>query len=86
MLATLFKDERCSQLTTYSILEKMYLDQIIRRKDLMEFEAVLMDHQKAVTALVQDPRRHGADRSEEHERLRVDTVQPSLDRGVCATG
>ena len=50
MLATLFKDERCSQLPTHSILEKMYLDQVIRRKDLAEFEAVLMDHQKATTA------------------------------------
>lgn len=50
MLATLFKDERCSQLSTHSILEKMYLDQIIRKKDLVEFEAVLMEHQKAVTS------------------------------------
>lgn len=32
MLATLFKDERCQQLPTVSILEKMYLDRIIRRK------------------------------------------------------
>lgn len=50
MLATLFKDERCSQLSTYTILEKMYLDQILRKTDLREFEAVLMEHQKAVTA------------------------------------
>lgn len=50
MLATLFKDERCSQLSTYAILEKMYLDQIIRKKDLTDFEATLMEHQKAATA------------------------------------
>jgi len=50
MLATLFKDERCSQLSTHSILEKMYLDQVIRRKDLIEFERGLMEHQKAVTS------------------------------------
>lgn len=50
MLATLFKDERCSQLSTHSILEKMYLEQVIRRKDIAEFESVLMEHQKAVTA------------------------------------
>lgn len=49
MLATLFKDERCSQLSTYSILEKMYLDQIIRKKDLADFESILMEHQKAST-------------------------------------
>lgn len=50
MLATLFKDERCSQLRSQAILEKMYLDQVIRRKDLIEFEAGLMEHQKAITA------------------------------------
>lgn len=49
MLATLFKDERCQQLPAYSILEKMYLDRIIRRSDLQEFEAFLQPHQKATT-------------------------------------
>ncbi|XP_001607868.2 COP9 signalosome complex subunit 4 [Nasonia vitripennis] len=50
MLATLFKDERCQQLPAYSILEKMYLDRIIRRSELEEFEALLQPHQKACTA------------------------------------
>jgi COP9 signalosome complex subunit 4 len=50
MLATLFKDERCQQLPAYSILEKMYLDRIIKRSELQEFESFLMDHQKALTA------------------------------------
>uniref|UniRef100_A0A1B0BYW8 COP9 signalosome complex subunit 4 n=1 Tax=Glossina palpalis gambiensis TaxID=67801 RepID=A0A1B0BYW8_9MUSC len=49
MLATLFKDERCQQLPAYSILEKMYLDRIIRRSELQEFEALLQPHQKATT-------------------------------------
>lgn len=49
MLATLFKDERCQQLPAYSILEKMYLDRIIRRSELQEFEALLQEHQKAST-------------------------------------
>lgn len=49
MLATLFKDERCQQLPAYSILEKMYLDRIIRRSELQEFEALLQPHQKAST-------------------------------------
>uniref|UniRef100_A0A6M2E1Z9 COP9 signalosome complex subunit 4 n=1 Tax=Xenopsylla cheopis TaxID=163159 RepID=A0A6M2E1Z9_XENCH len=49
MLATLFKDERCQHLPAYSILEKMYLDQIIRRSDLKDFEALLQPHQKAST-------------------------------------
>ncbi|KPJ18662.1 COP9 signalosome complex subunit 4 [Papilio machaon] len=50
MLATLFKDERCQQLPAYSILEKMYLDRIIRRSELHEFEALMQSHQKATTS------------------------------------
>ncbi|CAD6216294.1 GSCOCG00004445001-RA-CDS [Cotesia congregata] len=49
MLATLFKDERCQQLPAYAILEKMYLDRIIRRTELQDFEALLQPHQKALT-------------------------------------
>lgn len=49
MLATLFKDERCQTLPAYSILEKMYLDRIIRRSELEDFEALLQPHQKAKT-------------------------------------
>lgn len=49
MLATLFKDERCQHLPAYSILEKMYLDRIIRRSELQDFEALLQLHQKAST-------------------------------------
>ncbi|KOX72917.1 COP9 signalosome complex subunit 4 [Melipona quadrifasciata] len=56
MLATLFKDERCQQLPAYSILEKMYLDRIIRRSELQEFEALLQPHQKAkLGALLEIP-------------------------------
>ncbi|OAD54389.1 COP9 signalosome complex subunit 4 [Eufriesea mexicana] len=56
MLATLFKDERCQQLPAYSILEKMYLDRIIRRSELQEFEALLQAHQKAkLGALLEIP-------------------------------
>jgi COP9 signalosome complex subunit 4 len=50
MLATLFKDERCQQLPMFNILSKMYMDRIIKRTELQEFEALLMDHQKAKTA------------------------------------
>lgn len=49
MLATLFKDERCQHLPAYNILEKMYLDRIIKRTELQDFEVLLMDHQKAKT-------------------------------------
>lgn len=50
MLATLFKDERCQQLSSFGILEKMYLDRIIRADELEEFASQLMPHQKATTA------------------------------------
>ncbi|CAI5667553.1 unnamed protein product [Oreochromis niloticus] len=36
MLATLFKDERCQQLAAYGILEKMYLDRIIRGSSILD--------------------------------------------------
>lgn len=50
MLATLFKDERCQQLPAHEILEKMYLDRIIRGAQLKEFSNMLAEHQKATTA------------------------------------
>jgi len=50
MLATLFKDERCQQLPMYGILEKMYLDRIIRSNELREFSEMLQSHQKALTS------------------------------------
>jgi COP9 signalosome complex subunit 4 len=50
LLATLFKDERCQKLPGYSILEKMYLDRIIRTQQVREFESILLLHQKATMA------------------------------------
>lgn len=50
MLATLFKDERCQRLPAYGILEKMYLDRIIKSNELLEFAGMLQSHQKAVTS------------------------------------
>jgi len=50
MLATLFKDERCQQLPAHEILEKMYLDQIIRGPQLKEFADLLLPHQQATTS------------------------------------
>jgi COP9 signalosome complex subunit 4 len=50
MLGTLFKDERCQNLPAFNILEKMYLERIIRKSELIEFESLLQPHQKATTA------------------------------------
>lgn len=48
MLATLFKDERCQKLPAHNILEKMYLDRIIRSNELTEFSEMLQPHHKAL--------------------------------------
>lgn len=75
MLATLFKDERCQQLATYGILEKMYLDRIIRGNQLQEFAAMLMPHQKATTA----------DGETEEWTLNLDLIQ-AVTFGLCPAG
>ncbi|XP_045476204.1 COP9 signalosome complex subunit 4 [Harmonia axyridis] len=49
MLAILFKDERCQQLPAFAILEKMYLERIIHKSELIELGALLQAHQKATT-------------------------------------
>lgn len=49
MLATLFKDERCQSLLEFPILEKMYLDRIIRPNEISQLDAMLQPHQKATT-------------------------------------
>lgn len=62
-LATLFKDERCQQLPSFNILEKMsaihltwwffilhrYLERIIQPSELEDFAILLAPHQKATT-------------------------------------
>lgn len=49
MLSTLFKDERCQSLPEFSVLEKMYLDRIIRHSEIIQLDAMLQPHQKAKT-------------------------------------
>lgn len=73
MLATLFKDERCQQLAAYGILEKMYLDRIIRGNQLQEFAAMLMPHQKATTA---DGKRRKQEGSGWKGSLQTETAAP----------
>jgi COP9 signalosome complex subunit 4 len=55
ILGTLFKDERINSLETLSgydahakVLNKMYMEQIIKKPELSAFEASLMPHQKVV--------------------------------------
>jgi len=48
MLATLYKDERSSKLEIHPILEKMYLERILRKPEVEKFAKQLKPHQMAV--------------------------------------
>ncbi|KAL2644894.1 hypothetical protein R1flu_012481 [Riccia fluitans] len=47
VLATLYKDERCSKLKIYPILQKVYLERILRKPEVDAFSEELKPHQKA---------------------------------------
>ncbi|VDP32318.1 unnamed protein product [Heligmosomoides polygyrus] len=46
MLNTLFKDPRAAQLPSFPLLEKLYLDRLIKSAELVEFERELQPHQR----------------------------------------
>ncbi|WJX49614.1 COP9/signalosome complex subunit Csn4 [Trifolium repens] len=48
VLATLYKDERCSKLKIYPILQKVYLERILRKPEIDAFAEELKPHQKAI--------------------------------------
>uniref|UniRef100_A0A915DBQ1 COP9 signalosome complex subunit 4 n=1 Tax=Ditylenchus dipsaci TaxID=166011 RepID=A0A915DBQ1_9BILA len=50
LLTSLFKDERCEALMGHSILKDMYLERLIKKSKLTEFEQSLHEHQKNVDA------------------------------------
>ncbi|OQS02115.1 COP9 signalosome complex subunit [Thraustotheca clavata] len=50
LLATLYKDERIKSMEHAPILEKLYLEQRLRRSDIAAFEESLLPHQKAKLA------------------------------------
>jgi len=50
MLATLYKDERSSKTLVFSILEKMYLERILRPAEVERFAKGLKPHQMALLA------------------------------------
>ncbi|KJE89077.1 cop9 complex subunit [Capsaspora owczarzaki ATCC 30864] len=50
MLATLYKDERCQKLPVYDILQKMYMDWIIKRHQVQAFAETLQPHHLAKLA------------------------------------
>jgi COP9 signalosome complex subunit 4 len=50
LLATLYKDERTSKIAAFPILEKMFLDRIIRKTEVDKFNEMLEEHQTAITS------------------------------------
>uniref|UniRef100_A0A183BMV1 PCI domain-containing protein n=1 Tax=Globodera pallida TaxID=36090 RepID=A0A183BMV1_GLOPA len=46
LLNTLFKDERCQQLVGHSLLKNMYLERLVKGRELVEFEVSLGPHQR----------------------------------------
>jgi COP9 signalosome complex subunit 4 len=50
MLATLYKDERSSKLDVHPILEKMFLERILRKPEIEKFASQLKPHQMALLA------------------------------------
>ncbi|OAY50771.1 COP9 signalosome complex subunit 4 [Manihot esculenta] len=48
VLATLYKDERCSKLRVYPILQKVYLERILRKPEIDAFAEELKTHQLAL--------------------------------------
>ncbi|PKU71304.1 COP9 signalosome complex subunit 4 [Dendrobium catenatum] len=48
VLATLYKDERCTKLKIYPILQKVYLERILRKPEIDAFANELRPHQKAL--------------------------------------
>jgi len=47
LLGTLYKDERTAALPNYSVLEKMYMERLLRPAEVTAFAATLATHQKA---------------------------------------
>jgi len=47
LLGTLYKDERTTALPNYSVLEKMYMERLLRPDEVEAFAASLQTHQKA---------------------------------------
>jgi len=51
VLASLYRDERSTELPTYNILSKMFLDHILRPAEVKNFEETLRPHQLAKIAI-----------------------------------
>ena len=50
LLASLYQDERSTHLENFDILEKLFMQRIIKRPDVEKFSEKLLDHHKALLA------------------------------------
>eukprot|EP01125_Pyxidicula_operculata_P011716 TRINITY_DN3839_c0_g1_i1.p1 TRINITY_DN3839_c0_g1~~TRINITY_DN3839_c0_g1_i1.p1 ORF type:complete len:402 (-),score=122.50 TRINITY_DN3839_c0_g1_i1:50-1255(-) len=50
LLAMYYKDEKAQQLGSYTVLEKMFMERILKKDEIKAFEESLLGHQKAVMA------------------------------------
>ncbi|VDB85384.1 unnamed protein product [Peniophora sp. CBMAI 1063] len=84
VLASLYRDERSSELQTYNILSKMFLEHILRPAEVKDFEATLKQHQLAQIALSTNDRLASALGDEEEEAGTSTRRGPAtvLDRAV----
>mmetsp|Transcript_1264 Transcript_1264/g.2648 ORF Transcript_1264/g.2648 Transcript_1264/m.2648 type:complete len:417 (-) Transcript_1264:160-1410(-) len=48
LLKTLYKDERSARMPNYKVLEKMFMDRLLRAEEVEDFAATLATHQKAI--------------------------------------
>lgn len=56
VLASLCRDERTAELSSFNILSKMFLDRILRASEIQEFEGTLKAHQLAKISLSSNDR------------------------------
>jgi len=84
VLASLYRDERTTDLPTYNILSKMFLDHILRPAEVKEFEKSLKPHQLAKIAISSNDRLAGKDDISDTEPTMSTRTGPStvLDRAV----
>ncbi len=50
ILGTLYKDERVKRLEHFNVLEKMYMERLLRKSEIASFESHLLPHQLALLA------------------------------------
>ncbi len=84
VLASLYRDERTSELPTYNILSKMFLDHILRPTEVKEFEGTLKPHQLAKIAISSNDRLASSSHDDADDTTTSSRTGPStvLDRAV----